>query len=177
MLSEADISPTIQAVVTAVCGVGAIGYFLWQVFSRIKVDDRRTELDAEQKEDRSSLRRRNDQLEHKVSELQDRLIEATAASSGAGACVAQMQRTIIHLERRIKELSTDIKTVEAAFDESEALTEQYRLLLAQAKFYLENCKGCQNPEALKYLRAELPKYLVKTEHNDPLLLVEQYNDR
>lgn len=225
MLGDIDSDSIIKAVVTGICGFGAIGYFCWQVFSRIKVDDRRNELDSEQKEDRSSLRRRNGELELEVKtlhkslwdviseasskaalvtilkdqlvdyrrreqeleeevklykaeahDLHSRMIELTSKSSSSGAIIMKMEQQIIELQRKIKELEYEIKMIEGSFDESEGLVGHYRVILGQAKTYLDGCKNCQNSEALKYLRAELPKYLVKNEHNDPLLLVDYYDD-
>ena len=155
----ADFTPAIKSVVSGLLGIGGIAFFYWQVFVKYQVNTGQRELSEEQRKDRSDLRRRNGALEDQVRQLSERLIEAMAASSGAGACVAQMQRTIILLERRVKELEEELSIASGAFDEVEGLLDRYRLVLAQAKFYLDGCKGCQNPNALRSLLRDIPRCL------------------
>ena len=175
MLEWSQVGPTVQNIVSGLLGFGTLGWVLWQVLRYVKIDNHRDDLAKEAKEDRSSLRRRNAELEAKINDLQDRLIESSSAASGASSCVAQMQRTIINQEHKITELEAEIKIAESAFDDAEAKTENYRIILAQAKFFLDGCKGCQHTDTLHMLRRELPKYIVK-DNGDPLLLVSITED-
>ena len=154
-----EASPTIQAIVTGVCGFGAIGYFLWQVFSRIKVDDRRAELDKEQKDDRSSLRARNKELEHKVAELHNRLLEVSMVSSGASACLTSMDQQLRQYEQKVKDLEAEISLIENAVNDCEAKGEKYRLALAMTQGFLGECANCRNTKSYALLVNEIPKLL------------------
>ncbi len=171
MLGLADASPTIQAIVSALLGIGAVGWVFWQVLSRIKIEDKRNEFDKEQRDTREDLRKR-------VRELES-ILEKTA---GAGAVVMELQAQRCELlkqineiraayERRIQELTAEVKLIEGAVDEAEAKVENYRLMLAQAKFFLDGCKGCQHVEMLHMLKRELPKYISVDKSGDPLMLV------
>lgn len=110
MLGLEDVSPTIQAIVTSVCGIGAIGYFLWQVFSRIKIDDRRAELDQEQKSDRESLRKRNAELESRLQEVQEKLLDTNTSAAGSSALNLVLKEQLNDFRRREVELCALLET-------------------------------------------------------------------
>ena len=162
--------PGAQSAITALLGAIAIGWFFYQVFSRIRIENGQKELNEERRKDAFDLRSRITDLETRNAELSDRLLETTHASSGAGAVVVQLQRQNIVLERQIKELKYELVMLETACEECKENGEKQRMLLAQAKFFLDGCKGCQNPTALQNLIHEIPRHLPHGYSNDVTII-------